>query len=147
MNTRTDNTENIAEEFRQAARRLGRGAIYLAKAIPLGTTVKRLDRGATVMIVVIFLAGKLAINILRYSIGIAIYGLIIWPYRILAPLTAVLTVAAGTVSNLVEDEELGDQEDDQSVHDNPMMPIYIDNWTGEFTASANDAHRPNQFGS
>jgi hypothetical protein len=80
MNTRTDNTQNTVEELRQAARRLGDGAAYVAREVPWATLLKG--------------TFTLAINILRYSMGIAIYGLIIWPYRILAPVGAGIVGAA-----------------------------------------------------
>lgn len=79
MNTRTDNTQNTADEFRQAAKRLGDGVAYVAREVPWAALVKG--------------TFKLAINILRYSMGIAIYGLIIWPYRLLVAPTC--AVAAG----------------------------------------------------
>ena len=139
MNTQTDNTQNTAEEFRQAAKRLGRGAIYLAKAIPLGATAKRLDRGATVMIVVIFLAGKLAINILRYSMGIAIYGLIIWPYRLLVAPTCAVAAGIASAAPPENDGEVN-MFSDRSNEDRPMFPAYVDNRTGEFTLSSHDSY-------
>lgn len=79
MNNQTDNTQNTAEEFRQAVKRLGDGAAYVAREVPWVAIAKG--------------TGKLAINILRYSMGLSIYGFIIWPYRFLVAPTC--AVAAG----------------------------------------------------
>ncbi|MCR6651414.1 MAG: hypothetical protein NVV73_07935 [Cellvibrionaceae bacterium] len=118
----------------------------------MGATVKRLDRGATVMIVVIFLAikwtGKLAINIVRYSMGIAIFGLIIWPYRLLvAPTCAVAAGIASTpdedhddvdmFGNPVEKDIFGNVIDHT---DHSVSPVYVDNQTGQFTLSSHNSY-------
>jgi hypothetical protein len=145
MNTRTDNTQNTVEEFRQAAKRLGDGAAYVAREVPWAALVKG--------------TFKLAINILRYSMGIAIYGLIIWPYRLLVAPTC--AVAAGMA------EAQADVDDDDNVdifgnplavdmfgnpvevdmfgnptnpNDHPMFPTYIDNQTGQFTLSSHNSY-------
>lgn len=88
MNNQTDNTQNTAEEFRQAVKRLGDGAAYVAREVPWVAIAKG--------------TGKLAINILRYSMGLSIYGFIIWPYRFLVAPTC--AVAAGGASTPVEDD-------------------------------------------
>ena len=131
MNTRTDNTQNTTEEFRQAAKRLGDGAAYAAKSVPWITIAKG--------------TGKLAINILRYSMGIAIYGLIIWPYRLLvAPACA---VAAGMAATQPEDNDDTDWLGDEGGGaDTSMFPRHIDNRTGDYTFDTTDSfRRPRHF--
>jgi hypothetical protein len=61
---RTGDTQNTTEEFRQAAKRLREGAANVAKAVPGFPILED--------------TGELAINILRYSRGIAIYSLVSW---------------------------------------------------------------------
>ena len=120
MNTRTDNTQDTAKEFRQAAKRLGDGAAHIANAIPWVPILKG--------------TGKLAINIVRYSMGIAIYGLVIWPYRLLAP------VAAGIASTPVTEDDEADMFNNDRDENRPLFPSYIDNKTGEFTLSSHDSY-------
>lgn len=108
MNTQTDNTQNTAEEFRQAAKRLGDGVAMVAKTVPWATIAKGTGK-------LLINTGKLAINILRYTMGLSIYGFIIWPYRFLVAPTC--AVAAGVASTPVEDDDdvdwFGDQQDYQ----------------------------------
>jgi hypothetical protein len=144
MNTRTDNTQNTAEELRQAARRLGDGAAYVAREIPWAALVKG--------------TFKLAINILRYSMGIAIYGLIIWPYRLLAAPTCAFAAAlsreeplrVGVVDPKDQDHHGGDEQSFfdgdwndsyessyKSTHaftdDGPIVPVYVNQETNSYS--------------
>lgn len=148
MNTQTDNTQNTAEELRQAAKRLGDGAAYVVREVPWAALVKG--------------TFKLAINILRYSMGIAIYGLIIWPYRLLVAPTC--AVAAGMAEAQAEFDDnvdiFGNGDVDMfgnpvdvdvfgnptNPNDHPMFPLYIDNWTSDYTLDPFDSHKPNDFG-
>lgn len=134
MNTRTDNTQNTTEEFRQAAKRLGDGAAYAAKSVPWIAIAKG--------------TGGLAINILRYSMGIAIYGLVIWPYRLLvAPACA---VAAGMAASQPEDDgdvDIFGSTVEKDIFGNPIdhtdhsvSPVYVDNQTGQFTLSSHNSY-------
>lgn len=134
MNNRTDNTQNTAEEFRQAAKRLGDGAAHVANEIPWGPIIKG--------------TGKLAINILRYSMGIAIYGLIIWPYRLLvAPTCAVAAGMAATQPEQDDDTDMFGNPVDKDIFGNPIdhtdhsvSPVYVDNQTGQFTLSSHNSY-------
>lgn len=154
MNTQTDNTQNTAEEFRQAAKRLGDGVAMVAKTVPWATIGKGTGK-------LLINTGKLAINILRYTMGLSIYGFIIWPYRFLVAPTC--AVAAGMAATQPEDDGdvdiFGSDVDifgnpvDVDIFGNPtnpndhsMFPTYIDNWTGDYTFDSDDSHKPNKFG-
>jgi hypothetical protein len=130
MSIQTDNTKNTAEELRQAAKRLGDGAAYVAREVPWIAIAKG--------------TGTLAINILRYSMGIAIYGLIIWPYRLLvAPTCAVAAGMAATQSEEGGDADwLGDQD---AGKDHSLFPPRVDNRTGDYTFDTSDSSKRPRF--
>lgn len=134
MNTRTDNTQDTAKEFRQAAKRLRDGAACVAREVPLAALVKG--------------TFKLAINILRYSMGIAIYGLIIWPYRLLvAPTCAVASGMSATQPEDDDDTDMFGNPVEKDIFGNPIdhtdhsvSPVYVDNQTGRFTMSSHNSY-------
>lgn len=131
MNTRTHNAQDTVKEFRQAAERLWGCAAYVTKTVPWGRILKG--------------TGKLAINILRYSMGIAIYGLVIWPYRLLVAPTC--AVAAGAAATQPEDDDDTDWFGDENGGvDNSVFPRHIDNRTGDYTfETADSLKRPRHF--
>jgi hypothetical protein len=99
MNAQTNNTQNTADEFRQAAKRLRDGAAYVAREVPWAALVKG--------------TFKLAINVLRYSMGIAIYGLVIWPYRLLVAPTCAVAAGMAATQPEVDADWFCDQEEEQ----------------------------------
>jgi hypothetical protein len=126
MNTHTEHTQNSAEELRQAARRLGDGAAYVAKTIPWVAIAKG--------------TGKLAINILRYSMGIAIYGLVILPYRLFAGFVG----TGAPEADQYREADSGVWEDDpyegsyRTTHaftdDGPIVPVYVNQETNSYSS-------------
>lgn len=101
------------------------GAAFVVRAVPWLAIAKG--------------TGKLAINIVRYSMGIAIYGLVIWPYRLLVGPSGEVAVGPSQEQQLgvvIADDDYSDGSDEHS--DSVNGNIYVSVGEGSFHATDHD---------